>query len=272
MKTLRPALPVLLHGILVTAGVARADPLLPLPESDRRMIERNLGKGVVGAAVPAPAIADPAGWFRLVPGEASYRIVHGPREGHRETLRLSAEPPEAGRHRWRYQVGEEEAGFLEVRPDGSFVLTGVHEIKDGAVTRYDPPEPLLLKGFRPGEERRQRMEVRVYDADEPDEMTHQGFLSVVHRYVGAYRFTGPAGTYDAVLMKSTFSGHVGPAQLEDTQYRFFAPKVGLLAAIERRHVSALLLYRTNTEIARVLAEPVESTKSAECGKPLTAPC
>jgi hypothetical protein len=254
MKTTRSALLALLSGILA-ASAAGADPVLPLPELDRQMIERNLGKGVVGAAVPAPAIDNPAGWFRLVPGASSYKVVHGPREGRRESFRLSAEPHESGRHHWRYQVGEEEVGFLEVRPDGSFVLTGVHEIKDGAVTRYDPPEPLLLKGLMPGEERRQRMEVRVYDADEPDEVTHRGLLSVVHRYVGAYRFIGPAGTYNAVLMKSTFSGHVGPARLEDTQYRFFAPGIGLLAAIEHRHVSALLLYRTDTEIARVLAEP-----------------
>jgi hypothetical protein len=265
MPILRSALPALISGILA-ASAAAADPTLPLPERDLRMIERNLGKGIVGTAVPAPVIDNPAHWFRLVPGESSYKIVHGPREGHREPVRLSAEPHSSGRHHWRYQVGEEEVGFLEVRPDGSFVLNGVHEIKDGAVTRYDPPEPVLLKGIAPGEERRQRMEVRVYDADEPNEITHQGLLSVVHRYVGAYRFTGPTGTHEAILMKSTFSGHVGPAQLEDTQYRFFAPKVGLLAAIEYRHVSALLLYRANLEIARVLAEP------GECGPRPPVPC
>jgi hypothetical protein len=255
LKPLRRALRVLLATAVAGPAAAGSGPTLPLPAADREMIERNLGKGVVGAPVPAPVIDDPARWFRLAPGAAAYKVVHGPREGDLESFRLSADPRSSGSHRWRYHFGEEEVGLLEVRPDGSYVLAGTHAIKDGAVTRYNPPEPLLLKGLAPGEERRQRMEVRVYDADSPDEVTYEGLLSVAHRYVGAYRFTGPAGSYDAILTKSTFSGHVGPAELEDTQYRFFAPKVGVLAAIERRSVSALLVYRTNMEVARMLAEP-----------------
>ena len=85
-------------------------------------------------------------------------------------------------------------------------------------------------------------------------MTHQGELQVTYEYLGAYRLTVPAGSFDTVVTKSTFSGKVGPAKIEDIQYRFFAEKVGLVATIENRQVSALLVYQSNKSIAKVLGQ------------------
>ncbi|MGZ8217495.1 hypothetical protein [Methylomagnum sp.] len=257
MKIHSLLVPAFLLGLMSARLAHAADPSLSLPEPDRRMIDRSLGKGVVGQAVPAPVIDSPAKYFRLAPSVGTFQIVHGPGTGHRESFRLAARPYQHGkRGGWTYQTGEQEIGFLEVQPDGGFVLTGVEEIPDQAITRYEPAEPMLLKGIAPGEERRSRMSVRVYDADDPDEVKHEGVLSVHHRYLGAYRLTVPAGTYDAVAMKSTFSGHVGPAELEDTQYRFFSREAGLVAAIEYRHVSAFLLYNADTKVGKVLVEPI----------------
>ncbi len=44
-----------------------------------------------------------------------------------------------------------------------------------------------------------------------------------------------------------------PASVDDTQYCFFAPDVGIVAGIEQLDVSALLIYNRHTKIARVLA-------------------
>lgn len=229
-----------------------ADALVPLPAADRSAIDANLGPGLLGESLPAPVILDPGRYITLAPSVRTFRIVQGFNAGREEPFRLLPELPAAVRTRWRYLSGNEEAGFLEVQADGSLGLTGVQDRQSGALTRYDPAEPFLVKGIAPGQERRIRMAVRVLDADRPGQVTHRGLLTVVYRYVGAYRLALPAGTYDAVLMKSTFSGQVGPAQLEDTQYRFFAPKDGLVATIEHRHVSAFLLYQSDTKVARIL--------------------
>ena len=145
-------------------------------------------------------------------------------------------------------------GFLEVQNDGNLVLVGVEDIQAEALTHYDPPEPFLPRGLAPGDQRQVRMSVRVYAAGDADDMTHRGELTVTYHYLGAYRLVVPAGTFNAVLTKSTFSGNVGPAKLEDTQYRFFAPNAGLLATIENRHVSAFLIYHSDTLVAKVLAQ------------------
>lgn len=254
--TLPPFL-VLLLGFGFAQPIRAAGPILTLPESDQRLIDRSLGHGVVGQAISAPVIDNPSHYLKLTPGVGAFQIVHGPGTGHRESFRLAIQPhPHGQSGGWTYQTGAQEIGFLAVQPDGGLVLTGVEEIPEQAITRYDPAEPLLLKGIAPGEERAVRIKVRVYDSDDPDDLKHEGVMLVRHRYLGAYRLTVPAGGYDAVAMKSTFSGHIGPAQLEDTQYRFFSREAGLVAAIEYRHVSAFLLYNADTKVGKVLVEPV----------------
>ena len=66
----------------------------------------------------------------------------------------------------------------------------------------------------------------------PDDLTHEGALDVNYRYIGAYKLKVPADSFDAVLMKWTFKGKVCPAPVDDTQYRFFAPDVGIVVAVE----------------------------------------
>lgn len=244
----------LFAGALVSGRYCRADFVIPLPERDRLAIEKSLGPGALGESLPAPVIADPSRYLELVPVARTFRIVQGFHAGQDEKFRLLSEPSESARSRWRYLAGEEEAGFLELRADGSLVLTGVQDRQTGALTRYEPAEPFLIAGMAPGGEQNLRMAVRVLDAEQPTRVLHRGMLAVGYRYVGAYRLVLPAGTYDAVLMKSTYHGQVGPAELEDTQYRFFAPRMGLVATIEHRRVSAFLLYQSETTIARVLAE------------------
>jgi hypothetical protein len=233
--------------------VCAAGPALSLPESDRAMLEASLGRGVVGPSVESPAKLDPAEYFGLTQRQSLFQVIAGSNPGVAEVFRMFREPGAPEGPRWHYRFGDEEVGFLQMQPNGDLVLSGVEEIADRAVTRYDPPEPFLLQDLAPGEERETRMAVRVFAPDKPGEIQHRGALKVRFRHLGAYRVTVPAGAFDAVLMRSTFTGQVGPAKIEDSHYRFFAPGIGLLATAEHRDVSAYFLYRSVTKIGRVLA-------------------
>ena len=83
-------------------------------------------------------------------------------------------------------------------------------------------------------------------------MSHNGTLDVTYSYLGAYKVTTPAGAYDAALIKWAYKGKVGPAKVQDTQYRFFAPKVGMVASVDHLDVSAFLLYQKQTKFGKVL--------------------
>ncbi len=237
-----------------SAGAAETGPILPLPFADKLAIENSLGRGTVGKPVAAPVIADPSRYLAFAAGTWTYRVLKGPHGKTSERYEWSADPAGSEGARWRYDAGGEEIGYVEGRADGDFFLTGVREIRDNALTRYAPPEPLLLKGLVPGQELRLRMEVKVYDPDDQAEPVHEGALDVTYRYIGAYRLDLPIGARDAVLLKSTFSGKIGPAVLNDVQYRFFSLGVGMVALMERREVSAFYVYNLHMDVAKVLAD------------------
>ena len=71
--------------------------------------------------------------------------------------------------------------------------------------------------------------------------------------LGAYRITTPAGSYDAALIRWTYQGKVGPAKIDDTQYRFFAEGVGMVASVDKLDISALLVYQDHSKFGKLLA-------------------
>ena len=122
------------------------------------------------------------------------------------------------------------------------------------ITRYDPAEPGLLVGLAPGDSRSSSIAVAVSDLSNPQVVSHKGTLEVTYSYLGAYKVTTPAGTYDAALIKWTYQGKVGPAKVDDTQYRFFAENVGMVATVDKLDVSAFLVYQSHTKFGKVLAQ------------------
>jgi hypothetical protein len=194
--------------------------------------------------VPAPSLDIPSQWLPANPGTKLFQVTQGPYAGSQQFAAWT--PTTANPISGRYQFGDEEVILLRTEEDNSLVIEGVEDIQAESVTRYDPPEPFLLKGLAPGEQRKANMFVKVLSSQDPKEVTFE--------YLGAYSLSVPAGTFDTVLTKSTFSGRVGPAKVEDTQYRFFAEKVGLVATIENRQVSALLIYQSNKSIAKMLSQ------------------
>ena len=105
-----------------------------------------------------------------------------------------------------------------------------------------------------GDSKALTMKVNVYDLSDPKDVEHKGSLDVTLTYVGAYRVTVPAGTFDAALLKWDFKGKIGPASVEDIQARFVAPGIGMVAAAEKRDVAAFLIYNDNTKVGKVLVQ------------------
>jgi hypothetical protein len=231
---------------------ATVGPDLTLPDADRLAIETNLGTGRLGPPVPATPIDNPSDWFPGKPGTQHFQVIQGSDSGTPQAVEWIPAPtnPSMG----RYQFGHDEVLLLRTERDGSMTIEGVEDIQAQSITRYDPPEPFLLRGLSPGDSSQARMSVKVFSSQDPKEITHQGELQVAYEYLGAFRLSLPAGTFDALVTKSTFIGKVGPAKIQDIQYRFFAPHVGLVATIENRQVSALLVYQSNTSITKVLSQ------------------
>ena len=244
----RAVMAAILLGGLPVAGWAKGGALPALAGPDRQRLEQALGPGVVGAPVSMPAV-DPETLLAPEHGSRTFRLLAGKDQGKDELHSLAA----GQKSGWDYRVGDAEILRLAREPDGSIVLAGVEDRQENVATRYDPPKPLLMKGAAAGQQFTVHMGVKVFDAKQPDRLRHTGTMDVTADYLGAFRVKVPAGSFDAVLIRYSANGKIGPARLDNRQYAFYAPGVGLVASVEAREVSALAVYHSTEQAAKVLA-------------------
>jgi hypothetical protein len=241
-------------GLPVLAG---ADPVMPLPEEDRQRLDDGLGRGVVGKAVPAPTIKDPAAFLGARNRSWTFRITDGDKMEEMETHTFSEFKEDSAGKTWKFAAGANSVSYLRTTNDGSMLLVSDEDRKEGVITRYSPPQPVWVANLKPGDVKRMRIDVKVYDLTDPKEVSHKGYFNMTYTYVGAYEVTVPAGRFNASLLKWEYKGEIGPASVEDVQYRFLAKGVGPTAVIEKLDVSAFLLYQNHTKCGMVLTEAVE---------------
>jgi hypothetical protein len=222
----------------------------PLPQADRTALGRGLGQGVVGDAVAAGPLA--ALDISLREGSWTYQIVSGQNQGQTETDELTQLKRDQSGASWKYQTGAKDLAFIQRGGDQNIAILSEQDTDQGVITRFSPAEPILVVGMKPGEAKQVTIGVKVYDLSSPDEVSHIGSLDLTYSYIGAYEVTVPAGSYDAALLRWDYDGSVGPASVKDTQYRFLAKDVGIVASIDKKKISALLLYHDNSNTGKVL--------------------
>jgi hypothetical protein len=242
---------VVLAGLLGAAPAAAAD-TIPLPQADRTALEQVLGSGVVGEPVAASPLA--AADIPLRAGTWVYQVVAGKQQGQTEDdvlSQLQRDPPGAS---WKLQTGSKDLAFIQLGAAQDIAVLSEQDTDQGVITRFAPAEPILIPGMNPGDSKNVTIDVKVYDLSSPDEVSHSGSLNLEYSYIGAYKVTVPAGSYEAALLRWVYDGSVGPASVKDTQYRFIAKDVGVVASIEKKKISALLLYHDNSNTGRVLEQ------------------
>ena len=238
--------------LLVGSGAAPADAAAALTAAEQAMLGEMLGPGVVGQPVAGAKLTPE--FAPLRDGTWTYRIVGGKDAGQTEQHVVERLDRDKSGASWRYTVGTKGIVFIKKMKDGSLTFVTEENFEQAVLTRYEPPEPGLLVGLAPGDTRSSSVAVQVSDLSDPTVVSHKGKLEVTYSYLGAYKVTTPAGTYDAALIKWTYKGKVGPAKVDDTQYRFFAPKVGMLASVDHLDVSAFLVYQKQTKFGKVLVQ------------------
>ena len=55
-----------------------------------------------------------------------------------------------------------------------------------------------------------------------------------------------------MLLKWIYTGKIGPAKVNDLQYRLLAEGVGPIAEVEKKKVSAMLVYKSESKAGKVL--------------------
>jgi len=253
MKTLlmKSLLALLLTNTAFAAEIT--GPVLPLPASDLQQITTHLGAGVVGAALPSRPILDAASYFPLREQTLTFHVMSGPKKGNVQTLSLKQAHRPGGAVAWRFNFAPSMHGFINLTAGGDLMMPAVSDVDEGVIALTSPPNPFVLKGMKPGESRSFKQKVSVNYLDDPTRRDWGGLLNATYTYVGTYRVTVPAGTFDAILIRFAYRGKVGPADVVYTAWYFFARDTGLVAMVTLEDVSAFWIYNVDTTIGKVLA-------------------
>lgn len=230
------------------AGDART---IPLPQTDRALLEQYFGQDVIGEPIAATTIDEPTRYISLEKSRTHWmKRVHGDNVG--QTTKVEVAIVErAGRKAWRLSTPTEVL-YGELDQSGSIVQHSSKDLTQSVLSRYTPAEPILTNGLTPGQSVKSTIQVGVYDLTNTADETHSGSLNLTYSYVGAYKVTVPAGTFDTILIRWEYDGKIGPASVNDSQYWFLAKGVGAVATLSRQDVSAFLFYNKNTKAADVL--------------------
>ncbi len=211
-----------------------------------------LGKGVVGKALPAKPVVDTARLMPLNEGKWTYRVLAGDHKGtNQEDIIARPKHDESGKS-WRRVVGKKYIDYYRVRNGGKIEMASEVDLVEDVITTYTPQFPVIFNGMRPGAQSEVETDIKVYDLHDPTDVKYKGHLKIVYTYVGAYEITVPAGKYQTVLIKSSYTGKVGPASVKDVGYLFYAEGMGIVASVERSHVAAFLFYDKRTKTPKVL--------------------
>jgi hypothetical protein len=241
---------------VAAAGISQAG-ATGLSDEDRSAIDRLLGEDVLGPALPADPVGEKTTLIPLAPSTRIFRLSSGPDAGTTEADILRASAQEGSDATWQYAAGRRSIYQLRSTGDGSIVIPSERDFVLGAFIRYDPPQPLIIPGMRPGEQRTLSIAVKVSNLEDLVTVAQSGLLSVSYTYMGRYRVTVPAGTYPAALIKWQYHGKVGLAGFKGSQYWFFVDGLGPIAVIDQQHISALLFYKKDTNYGKVLQSNVE---------------
>ncbi|MEM7226796.1 MAG: hypothetical protein AAF495_27745 [Pseudomonadota bacterium] len=242
----------LILGMLV-AGPALAAEVTLAPDA-KALIEKHLGKGVLDKPVAGNPIANAETFFPFEEGNWTFRYISGDGKGETETHSFTKIVKDGSEETGRYAIGPDDFWFVRRDQDGNINVVTEQDAKEGVVIHYSPPQPLYVAGLEPGQVETRKIQVKVYDLSHPDHLKYEGELDLTLSYIGAYEITVPAGTYEAALINWNFEGEIGPASIKEDQFRFLVEGVGPIAAVEKKAISAFLLYHDDSKYGKVLVD------------------
>ena len=258
LNLLRWALLTVLFLVFITVPVTWGDSgtatVIELTDSDRATLDTLLGPGVVGKAVPASVIENPQDFLPFRVCDWNFRVASGKAKGKMRPHSLRPLKRDEPVGAWRLSPGSHHIVYLRRSKDGSISVISEQDADQGMIVRFSPHVPILLPGFKPGETRDFKIDVKVYDVTHPDHLKHEGHIKLKISYLGAFEVSVPAGKQEAILIKWEDKGKVGPAVVEDIHYRFFVKDSGLVAQIDKKNISAFLIYNEHLKEGEVLID------------------
>ncbi len=192
--------------------------------------------------------------LNLGSGIWDYKIVHGGKAGQEVRSETYEKlPGKDGSTVWKRTIGTKFVEYLTIETNHDYGKNLEDDLDVGYSSRF-LPGMIWLGKTEAGVTRTIDSKIEAFKTGTPDHISYSGKLTAKLSYVGQYEVTTPAGTWPAILARSAYDIKVGPADVTDTAYMFFAKGVGKIAEVEATRVSAMLVYHSNTKVAKLLTK------------------
>ena len=239
---------------MVDPGQADEGGVLPLATADRQEIEKVLGPGIILQALPGRALLPAARYLPKTSGTITYDLITKGKKSGSETHLIGPADPQKDGGDLQYEIKSVSRSIFAASGQDDRTIVREYDFDQKVVSSFTPGQPLIVAGLAPGEGRQTHIDVEVADIAHPDKVDYRGALDVTYTNLGRFHIRVPAGEYDADLVKWTFSGDIGPASVKTAQYRFIAENAGMVAMVQWRSISAMLIYHERSLIGKLLAK------------------
>ena len=240
--------PLLLAGLacaLVPGSGALAD-----GESLADVI-KTFGPGVITTKSDPPRIDSFEEFIAADFGSRVFMIVEGNDQGQMMVLKVEPKDGAEGVHLLHLDKGH----VSTILTDSSSLYRS-QEVDDetSSIASFDPAEPVLLSKQGLGKPLEMSIAVSVSSTSNPGEVTHRGTLKCTYEVLGSFQVKSTAGVFDTICIRTSYLGTVGPANVDDSRYVFFAKGVGPIALRTSDHVQAMLFYNKTNKQSLLLHE------------------
>jgi len=241
----RAALAALL--VLLPLSARAEGKVIPLSEESKKDLAL-FGEGVIGKPLPAGPIEDIVTFTNVHEGTWEYEIVSGKKKGQTSAESYTKNPDGT----WKRTLGQDMIEYMQLS-DATWSKVAETDLEFDYRANFDPAVHHAVE-WNPGDSMVIDSEIKVTKVGDPNDVKYTGHMKSTISYEGVYELTTPAGTFPASLIKGVYDIKVGPADVTDAQYIFYADDVGKVAEIESLSVSALFVYHSKDKTAKVLTK------------------
>ncbi|MEE2681040.1 MAG: hypothetical protein VX641_01585 [Planctomycetota bacterium] len=183
-------------------------------------------------------------------GKRTFSIVSGDQSGGTLIFEVEEKPGDQG---VRFvHIGDGDIATIQLVKSDVYRSQQV-DSDSNSVAIFEPAEPVFLasQGFDTAVE--SEISVKVSPVSDPTQVVHQGNLKCSYEVLGAFRVNAPAGNFDTICVRTRYQGKVGPADVDDSRYIFYAKKYGPVAIRTFSHVEAMIFYNKTKQRSLLLA-------------------
>ena len=212
-----------------------------------------LASNIVRQSPHAVVIEDPYSYISGRPGKYIYQMMAKEDDEPDTKFEIHGEYSigSDGSRRWISKIDDDFIEEWQADSKGNVHLIAQTDVESGYRVVFTP-HLVLPAGALQGQHWENKSSLAVYEVSDPKIVAYEGSLLSKKVYEGLFEITTPAGSFDAILISDEYEIEIGPVNIKDRRYTFYASGVGKVAEIDGFHVSAFLFFHDRRNEVKVM--------------------